>query len=244
MDPSQFISDLAPASASDLMATTQGTVTSVVHLTGLPVFSVAGVGVFVQASTFVKQGTIDSGFITYGLADDKMPVYVDIQMTPLVESTSISTYVSLDAGAFTLIGSAINPGHPFEEFATPQQLSQTIEIREVLHTDVGDESDDSPVLNRHTLRSIPAPPVPTDWTVVIQMRERCRVGDIEFPMVPSVEYAYLDELRFYKTISQLQIGNMGPFTVTIESIDLIPEQRGSSTGEINGVAVMTCRVVT
>jgi hypothetical protein len=36
---------------------------------------------------------------------------------------------------------------------------------------------------------------------------------------------------------------MGPYTVTIESIDYIPEQRGSSTGEISSVVVLTARTV-
>ena len=105
------------------------------------------------------------------------------------------------------------------------------------------ERDDTPVLTRHTMRAIPAPPVPTDWTVVIQLRERCRIGDIEVFQQPSAEYAYLDNLRLTKQICRLQIGKMGPFTTTIENIDYIPEQRGSPTGELNGVAVMTIRTV-
>ena len=243
MDPSQFISDLAPASASDLMASAQGTVTSVIHFNGNPVFSVAGTGVFKQAPQYVTSGMIDSGFITYGLVDDKMPVFVDIQMAPLAaDQEQIQTWVSLDAGTFTPIGVARTPSQPFAEFSTPQYLSQTIEIREVLFACI--DRDASPVLQRHTLRSIPAPPVPTDWTVVIQLRERCRVADIELYQKPSLEYAYLDDLRFRKTISTLQIGNNGPYTVTVENIDYIPEQRGSSTGEINGVCVLTCRLVT
>lgn len=239
MDPSQFVSDLAPAYASDLMATTQGAVNSLVHFLGNPVFSVSGIGVYAQAATFVPTGTIDSGLITYGLADNKLPVFVDLTMTSLVGT--ITTSVSLNGGSFTPIGTASTAGQTFVEFATPQSLSESIEIREALNA--GSSNTTSPTVTRHTLRSVPAPATPTDRLVVIQLRERCVQRDVVFTLVPSVEYAYLDGLRQTKQISTLQVGNMGPFTVTIESIDFIPEQVATLTGELNAVAVITCRDV-
>lgn len=239
MDPSVFVSDLAPAFASDLMATTQGQVNSIVHFGGMPVFSVSGIGVYKQASTFVPSGTIDSGLITYGLADNKLPVFVDLTTSSLVGS--ITTSVSLNAGPFTGIGTFSTSGATFAELSTPQNLSETIEIREQLNA--GSTNTVSPTLTRHTLRSVPAPKVPTDINVVIQLREVCRIEDVEFPLVPSQEYKYLDALRETKQISTLQVGNMGPYTITIEFIDHIPEQVAALSGELNAVCVLTCRTV-
>lgn len=239
MDPTNFTLDLVPAWATDLMATTQGTVNSVVHFNGNPVFSVSGVGVYSQAATYVASGTIDSGLITYGLADNKVPVFVDLTYSPM--AGSITTAVSLNSGAFSQIGVASQANTTFSEFPTPQSASETIELRETLTA--GGANTTTPTLTRHTLRAVPAPAAPTDWNVVIQLRERCRAHDVEFAMVPSAEYAYLDNLRFTKKISTLQIGNMGPFTVTIEAIDWLPEQVASLTGELNGVAVLTARTV-
>ena len=239
MDPTTFTGDLVPAWATDLMATTQGTINSVVHFNGNPVFSVAGVGVYSQAATYVTSGTIDSGLITYGLADNKVPVFVDLTYSLLVGS--ITTSVSLNSAGFSQIGAATRANTTFSEFSTPQTASETIELREVLTA--GASNTATPTLTRHTLRSVPAPAAPTDWNVVIQLRERCRAHDVEFAMVPSAEYAYLDNLRFTKQISTLQIGNMGPYTVTIESIDWLPEQVASLTGELNGVCVLTARTV-
>jgi hypothetical protein len=239
MDPSQFVSDLAPAWASDLMATTQGAVNSIVHFNGTPVFSVSGVGVYSQASTYVASGTLDSGLITYGIADEKMPVYVDVTTLPL--QGSLQTWVSLDSAAFTLAGTAAQPNTSLFEFNTPQYLCQTIELRETLLA--GSSNTVTPTITRHTLRAIPAPASPTDWSVVIQLREVVRIKDLEYAMTPSVEYEFLDNLRINKVISTLQVGNIGPMTVTVESIDWIPEQWASLSGELNGVAVLTCRTV-
>lgn len=242
MDPTNFVSDLAPAFASDLMATTQGNVTSVcVTGTGLVNFTVDGVGSFVQATTYVASGYIQSGFITYGLADDKMPVYVDLAMLPLPTGTSISTAISLDSGSFTTIGTANQAGTPFVEFGSPQYLSNTIEIQDTLYANTANTS--TPTLTRHTLRSIPAAIAPTDWSIVIQLRERVRIKDVEYQLTPSVEYKYLDNLRITKQICNIQVGNIGPFYGTIEVIDWIPEQWSSLDGELNGVAVLTVRTL-
>ena len=240
MDPTQFVSDLAPAYATDLMVTGQGAVNSLVHFNGSPVFAVQGLGVYYQATTYVASGTFDSGLITYDLADNKMPVFVDDQMVALASGQSIQSLVSLNGAAFTPVGTSNILATTFTEFQTPQTLSQTIEIRKVLTA--GTSQLTTPTLLRHTLRSIPNPPVPTDWTIVVQLRERCRAGDIEYAMVPSFEYAFLDGLRQECVICQFQIGTT-TFAGFIYQIDYIPEQRGSPTGEMNGVAVITARTV-
>ena len=239
MDPSVFVSDLAPAWASDRMAATQGVVNSVIHFNGIPVFAVAGVGIYWDLATYVVSGTIDSGYITYGLADNKMPVFVDIATQPL--QGSVTTSVSLDDGSFTPIGTSEQLNSVFDEFPTPQVLANTIEIRETLVSDATHMF--TPTLTRHTLRAIPASVAPTDWNIVIQLRENVLIKDVTVPQSPSAEYNYLDGLRAQKTICILQVGLLGPYTVTIESIDFIPEQWASLTGELNSVCVLTCRTV-
>lgn len=239
MDPSQFTADLVPAWATDLMATTQGAVTSLVHFGGKPVFSVSGVGVYFQASTYVPSGTFDSGVITYGLADKKMPVFVDLNFTPLVGT--ITTFTSYDEESFVLAGNTSVGGTTFNEVGVSQNLSEHIELRELLIA--GSSNTVTPTLVRHTLRAVPAPPIPTDLFCVIQLREKCKVGDVEFQLVPSVELAYLESLCQSKQICLYQEGNNGPFQVTLEEIDWLPEQRSFKTGEFNGVAVINFRTV-
>jgi hypothetical protein len=241
MDPSQFTADLVPAFASDLMASAQGTVTSIIHFKGAPTFGVSAQGVWTRATTYVPSGSLTTGLITYGLADNKLPVFVDLTMQKLAGG-SITTAVSLNgASAFVVIGTISTTGATFVEFSTPQQLSETIEIQETLNA--GNSNTVTPVLTRHTLRSVPAPAVPTDLFVVIQLRERFKVNDIELQIVPSQEYLYLDGLRATKQVNTVQIGNLGPFQATLESIDWIPEQLAGLSGELNGVAVCNFRTV-
>ena len=240
MDPSQFTADLTPAFASDMMAPGQGEVTSIVHFAGKPVFSVAGSGVWVQAPTYVPSGTILSGLITYGLADNKMPVFLDLTTQPIVAG-SIASAVAYNGGAFQKVGTFSQVGATSVEFTLPQQLCETIEIQETLNA--GSSNTVSPTLTRHTLRSVPAPAVPTDIFVVIQLRERCTIRGVEKPYVPSQEYAYLDGLRQSKQINLVMVGNHGPYQATLEIIDWIPEQVASLTNELNGVAVLNFRTV-
>jgi hypothetical protein len=239
MDLTQFVADLAPAWATDLMASTQGTVNSVKHFNGTPVFSVTGVGVYSQASTYVPSGTLDSGWITYGIADDKMPVYVDV-VVQNAGGSSLQCFASINNGPFTSMGTYTGSS-TFFEFSTPQSLNQTFEIRQELFS--GSSNTTTPTLTRHTLRSVPATVAPTDWSVVIQLREVVRIKDVEYYLVPSAEYEFLDTLRTTKAICTLQVGNISPQTVTIETIDWIPEEWDGLTGEFNGVAVLTCRTV-
>lgn len=239
MDPSQFTADLVPAWASDLMASTQGAIRSVVHFLGHPVFSVSGVGVYTRSASYVPSGTFDSGFITYGLADKKMPVFVDLTYQPLVGS--IMTYTSYDEEGFVLAGTTAVAGTTFNEIGVSQNLSEHIELREVLTASSGNTA--TPSLNRHTLRSVPAPPIPTDLFCVIQLREKYKIGDVEHYMVPSIELAYLESLCQSKQIVFYQEGNNGPYQATLEEIDWLPEQRSYKTGEFNGVAVLNLRNV-
>jgi hypothetical protein len=249
VDPTNFVSDLAPAYANDLTWPVLGQIPSVAFYGSRIVFTMAGTGLIAQpaAGTFPQyfSGQLDSGLITYGLADKKVPVYVDLSFLPLPSGASIQTLVSIDGGPFQSIGIANAANTTSAEFQTPQTPAETIEIREILSPgNVGGTGATTPTLTRHTLRSIPAPATPTDWTVVVQLRERVMIqGGLEVPLVPSTEYAYLENLRANKTISILQVGNMGPYTITVESIDWIPELRGSSSGEVNGVCVLTCRTV-
>jgi hypothetical protein len=203
---------------------------------------VSGIGVYSQASTYVPSGNISSGLITYGLADNKMPVFVDLALQPLLGGSTIALAVAYNGAPFANVGTLSQANSTFSEFSLPQQLAETVEIQETLNA--GTSNTVTPTLTRHTLRAIPAPPVPTDLLVVIQLRERQKIRGVEQAIVPSHEYAYLDNLRANKTINTLTVGTMGPYQATLETIDWIPEQVASRSGEYNAVAVLSFRSVT
>lgn len=100
MDISVFISPNQPAYASDLMATTQGTIQAIHEFNDEPLFTVSGVGVFKpHASNLVASGYFDTGIYRWGVSDAKFVQRYDIRTLPLAGSIQMS--VKSDGGSYT-----------------------------------------------------------------------------------------------------------------------------------------------
>ncbi len=248
MDPTNFTdasvqfgvlvsTPLVPAWATDLMVSGQGSVLSVVHFNGQPVIAVSGLGIYTQAVDYVASGSLDTGMITYGISDNKVPVYLDLSTNAL--GGKVTAYTSYDGAPFVLAGTDNVPNSTYAELPLSQVLSGTIGIREILSS----SSDHSvtPVLTRHTLRCVPAAVTPTDIYLVVVLRTELEVAGAIYRFVPSVELDYLEHLRTTHEVCLFQEG-VRSFAVTVESIDWIPEQVGNG-GELNGVAVCQLRTV-
>lgn len=237
-DPTNFTQPLVPAWATDLMATAQGTVTSIAFFSGAPVFSVSGSGVWKQAATYVAAGSLDSGLISYGISDQKVPVFLDVSTEAMVGS--VQSYVAYDGGTFTLAGTSSTAGSTFEELPLPQTLSYKIEVRETLNA--GSSNTLTPVVDTCTLRSIPAPVTPTDLIVPIILAESINSASDETPMVPFDELAFLDDLRTTKKVVAYQEG-AATYTVVVQDINWVPEGFGNDHSQHEGIAVVTMRTV-
>jgi len=95
----------APAYASDLMATAQGTVISAVRFGSRAVFAVSGAGVWAEDTVKVPSGTVDSGRFGWGLPDDKTLLRVTVR-----HAATAGTYtfaLAVDDGAFTAAGPTV-----------------------------------------------------------------------------------------------------------------------------------------
>ena len=146
LDLSVETQGLTPAYASDLMATGQGAIKSIVTFLEKRVFSVSGVGVFAELSTPVASGTWDSGQITYRLPDNKVALFVDVKHDSLGQH---SVWVSSDGDAFEPIGSHTTSDLPFE---VGERRAARTELRLVLTA----VANVAPVIRSVTLRSLPA----------------------------------------------------------------------------------------
>lgn len=151
MDITSFVDTDQPAYASDLMATTQGTVSSAATFLNLRVFTVNGAGLYAESSAPVTSGTIDSGLIGYGLPDAKTAVYVDVKTAALVGSYSVG--LATDGGTFTTIGSESASGDTGTTFPTSQASADFFEIRLTLTK----SGSTSPTILRWTLKALPTP---------------------------------------------------------------------------------------
>ena len=165
LDLTQQPSALVPAWASDLMVSgstsTTESVQSIVTFQNRRVFSIASSdalarGVYGEKANKVATGYLDSGLITYGIADTKVATYLDVRHKALVGD--LEAFVSTDEGAFSSIGTSTtaNSTQPTDSLPVGPTRGEVHEVRVRLNRD--DASDAiGPTVTRLTLRSEPAP---------------------------------------------------------------------------------------
>lgn len=181
LDLSQLVRPLTPAHASDLMVTgstsTTEQVQSIATFGGVLVLSIADSGaslsrgVYAEKATKVANGYIDSGLVTYGIADTKVATYVDLRHQALVGS--VQAYVSANEGTFTSVGtsSTASSTKPSAAFSVASARGETHEVR--LRLARADSSDQvGPTVTRVTLRSEPAPSRSKAYKVTLRLFEQ------------------------------------------------------------------------
>jgi hypothetical protein len=157
LDLTQFTEDIVtggrtPAYASDLMATGQGSVLSVVSFQGKRVFTVSGLGVYAEDTALAATGTITSGAVTYGIPDTKVSVEIDVSTQPLDGSYSAS--IAYDDEAATVVGAQTLEDSTSATFPTSFTPAVTFEITLTLTRDTSPTTA-GPVITRWTLKASP-----------------------------------------------------------------------------------------
>lgn len=241
LDITTFIAGdpLAPAYSSDLMVSgltnsinNQITTASVFvqsingQTVGMPVFAVAGLGVYIQdANHYVASGSIESGIFTYGIPDRKIPIFFDYNcIVPL--GASVDATIGIDpndpdyAGSVTLPAvyssttseMPIPSGYSAENFQTTLVLNST------------PDRTQAPSVYRWTVKAWPAVANETQISVVVQLFSVNVVDGIEVYADPYETLAWLDGLRRNQTIVLYQ---EGPLTTNaiIDVIDWLPHKR-------------------
>ena len=170
LDLSVFTAPLTPAYASDLMVTGQGAVLAVVTFGNKRCFAVSGLGFYVESSVPVTSGTLDSGLITYGIHDNKVPMYVEIRSNPLVGSYSVA--IAVNDLTFTTLGTTTGAGLTSSSFNAGQQQANRFELRLTLTAGAT-----SPVVSRVVLRSYPAALSGEIFIVPVMLYEQIEIGD-------------------------------------------------------------------
>lgn len=184
LDLSVFTSPNTPAYASDLMVTSQAAVLAVVTFGNKRAFAVSGVGFYVESLVPVASGTLDSGLITYGIHDNKVPMYVEMRCNPLVGSYTIA--IATDSGAFTTLGTTSTAGATASTFSAGQDQANRFELRLTLTAGAT-----APVLSRLVLRSYPAAPSGEIFVVPVLLYEEVEVGDQIRTFNPLIELNFL-----------------------------------------------------
>lgn len=209
LDLTQLV-ESAPAYASDLMATAQGEVLSVVTFADRRVFTVSGSGVWVESSTEVASGTLDTGLIGYGIADEKVALFVDVRHRELGGSVSVS--LSEDEGSFSSIGSSSVDSTTGSTLLAGEARAENFELRITLA---------DAELTRWTLRSNPTVNSGRRFRVPLLLAHEYATDNGPEPRNPDDEYAELADLRATRQPFAYQEGLLS-YSVTLEDFTWIP----------------------
>lgn len=109
VDLTTFTETLAPASASDLMASGQGNVTSVTTWLGKRVFTVAQLGCYVESDNLVSSGYLVESDLNFSIPDTKIAHYARLRCKPLTGGQA-RLELSYDDGAWVDVASVIDVG--------------------------------------------------------------------------------------------------------------------------------------
>ena len=233
-DLSTFIDQQAPAYTSDLMVGTaaapqQGEILSMDWFNGAPVFVVKGVGLYTQSTSLVASGTINTGYMTYGMSDNKIALLIHYNAigTGYVYST-----LTIDDGTYVQTTTPAAP-NPYMELPLNQLYGEQIQIVTTLDTgagaydtinpyDSGNQYNGSalgPTLRRQTLKVLPAVVSGTQHKAIINLfsTEASVVGPNQH-MDAYAEYVFLDNLRKLATPVQYIEGTQFNVTVVIKSL--------------------------
>jgi hypothetical protein len=229
VDLTTFTSTLTPAYASDIMASTLGTVRTVTTFNNLRVFTVDGHGLYSElANTPVASGSFVSGVIAYGISDPKVAMFLDVKHEPLNGVITAGIVgdqhdSDIEANAGTVIGSSTIQGSVSPENAFPcgQLRAETFQVLFTLTP----TNNISPVLNRWTLRSYPAPVRTAQWDVPIVLDPTVNAGDKDWAFNINSELEFLTGLHQNQNIVTLQVSN-ATYQVVMYDYQWLPEAIG------------------
>ena len=248
-DLSSFIDSQAPAFTSDLMVTGQGNVTSLdwCTLNSKPIFVVSGKGVYTSTNTPVTSGNIISGYIGYGIADDKILWAGDIG-TVQPQEGSVTMSVSSDATGNTFAyvgtqndsddGGAVNQS----VFPIPQIRGEQFQVQLTLNKDT--VTNVSPIVHRWMLKALPAITAGTTISVVLLLYGTDDNRGADVYQNAYAELEYLENLRTTQTaVEYLE----GPYsaTVVVDEIDWLPfkESDANPAGGFVGDCIVYLKTV-
>lgn len=241
MDISVFISPNQPAYASDLMATTQGTVVAIHEFNNKPLFTVAGQGVYTpHATNLVASGFLRSGIYRWGVPDAKFIPKLDLRCLPLAGSITIS--VASDGGTFDDFTTFATPGAKEKTFDGLESKVFEAEIKVTLTRSAG--ATTGPTLTRWMARAYAAPTRSQIFTVPLIMHHRLSVNGKEYWQDVDLELQYLRDLVENPRVVTYQ-ENTESFAVVVENIQMQTRQLvyAHKDNDHEGTAIVVMRSV-
>ena len=228
-DLSTFIDTQAPAFASDLMVTGSGNITSMdwCPINNQPIFVVQGLGVYTASGTPVESGSVTSGYVGYGIADNKIALAGAIgTVQPQQGTASMALASDSSSNVFAFVGqqnSSAGGGTPNQAvFPINAVRGDLFSVQVTLTRDA--VSQQSPTMHRWQLKAIPAITAGTTVSVVLRMWNVQDIAGQDYFFDPYTEKAFLENLRTTQTVFAYTEGPLTYPYCTIDEIDWLPEK--------------------
>lgn len=245
LDLSNFVGDLTPAYVADIMATTthhiagcdylttSGTVLAHTGAYSSPIVAVAFTGVWANHPTEKEPtGHIDSGYITYGIPDDKVALQLSARAQAPLDG-SLTGYISVDQKLgqnYSKIGETFT-GSVRTPWPLTQIRGEQYQVR--IELTAGTTTTQSPTFYRWLLKSYPAVVSGTQIIVPITLARKVNEQGLERAFDPYEELVYLRGLRQSQQVIQYV---EGPYSTTciIATLDWVPETEQGNAGNLRG----------
>ena len=203
-----------PAYASDLMATAQGAVLSVVTFQSLKVFAVSGSGIWLESTNKVTSGTLSNGWLNYNLADSKIAIKLAIQHRAGAGTYALA--LAVDDNTAVTVGTTVTTSSIAgnnETMTLPQIQGRSFEVTLTLNRS-GSDTTAAPVLDRVTLMVEPQPERRAKFVVPFLLH-----SSMTTKTGATVYYSASDErARFYALLQSRQIVPFQDFENTYQVI--------------------------
>lgn len=208
LDLARFAGALTPAYGADLMVPGPGTVTSVIAFRGDPYWAAAGLGMYgpEYGGDRRASGTLTSGWLTYGTAEEKSSALFGIRAAPI--DGAVSATVECEDGTEVAVGrwETGSRGTDTDVFAGGKR-GRKFRIRLTLERDELDFTQ-GPVVEAWSLRAGIAPQPMREWIVPILLFDQQDVNGTLLSMDPLAEWSHLQELERSRDLVIYQEGQL------------------------------------
>ena len=232
------------AYATDLMANDQGNVLSVINFGNKRYFSVAGKGFYGEIDNLCPSGYLDTGWMTYGLPDDKIGMYVDVRYAVPVLGGTARTYVAVDGTeTYTLVGYHDKDSFPQtgSTFPLGELKAEKFEIREELIRD-GTDLTLGPKVISHTVKAHPATVGRERISIPLLVFDEENIDGSDQYRDPRADVEFFKGLRRDQSVTTLQIGETS-YSVVIEDYQIVYDRRSQSRRFWSCTILAVCKTV-
>jgi len=199
LDLSSFVAPMTPASSSDLATPTStvGVTRSVVSLVdptiegfGRRVFSVDGVGIYLESDLYVGTGYLETGEATFASNDKKMGLYAQVFHDPLANGQEVDAAVKYESSVGWLgLGSNAADGSTSMGNLDLHEPFNTLDMRITLLCGAGAAS--TPTLRRTEFRAVDIPGKASEWRIPLIITDQSNWDDVPHAQSVTSDYDFL-----------------------------------------------------